>query len=194
MVSRGFDIDPTPLCAFDDIIDGYFPLAVSLGHMLQRLKTQSAFVMIAQAPIMHIPDLPAEAPVPLNTRGAYLGLIDHLSLRVDAALGGIQLSGAGTWRWLNRPDAPHVLDPMTRLAEPAFLTGVTPSNGLRDTAAFCVALTGSAPADPAAIASALGVPSVRLSQPIPRSGIRPGGPPTQEAGQDVLAYINESMP
>jgi hypothetical protein len=106
--------------AFDDIIDGYFPLQVSLTQMLARKGFYAAHVTLSHAPIMDIPDLPPNAPVPLNIRSGRAGLIIYMSL--DVTLDG--LSGSGRWRWLGESNPPGPeFDPLTRLAEPAFLIG-----------------------------------------------------------------------
>lgn len=109
--------------AFEDIIDGYFPLQVSLGQMMERLGAMQATVEIAHVPIMHIPGLPHSAPVPLNICSGRAGLVEHLALNVALGPNGTRLSGIGVWNWLDGDDSDILLDPMTRLAEPAFLTG-----------------------------------------------------------------------
>lgn len=129
-----------PLYPFEDIIDGYFPLQVSLMQMLERLGSDLAYVEITHAPIMQIENLPHDAPVPLNIRDGRAGVIDQLHLRV-AADGAI--SGAGTWRWLDGSSATEPLDPMTRLAEPAFLSG------------FCLAPAHPRPTEIAALSEAI---------------------------------------
>lgn len=116
--------ETTRLYAFEDIIDGYFPLRISLMQMLERLGTPLAYVEITHAPIMQIPGLPHDAPVPLNIRAGRAGVIDRLHLRAE---GNGALSGAGSWRWLDGSHAGDVLDPMTRLAEPVYLWGFCPA-------------------------------------------------------------------
>lgn len=130
MSDPGFAIRPEPLTAFEDIIDGYFPLRTSITHLLERLGSPEAVLEMAYAPIMEIPDLSPDAPVPLQFRDGRLGLIDRLFLlaRWDAGL-----SGLGTWRWFAGDDDSLELDPMTRLAEPAFVQGFAP---LTDGAGF----------------------------------------------------------
>ena len=133
--------DPGPLHPFDDIIDGYFPLAVSLAQMLERRGIASAYVELTHAPIMQIPGLPHDAPVPLNIQAGRAGVIDRLYLRVDAGA----VSGGGIWRWLDGSLHGDKLDPMTRLAEPAFLRGFCSAPS--DKAAYPIAklITGAAP-------------------------------------------------
>lgn len=112
--------------AFDDTIDGYFPLQVSLAQMLARNGFAAALVTLRYAPIMHIPGLPLDAPVPLTIRAGVAGVIHELSLCATPS----RLSGFGDWRWLtpapsdDKAPAPPCFDPHTRLAEPAYLTGL----------------------------------------------------------------------
>lgn len=115
--------DPSLLHPFEDIIDGYFPLKISLQQMLDQLDAHCAFVDITHAPIMHVPGLSHDAPVPLTIRTGRAGMIDHLRLRVLRQKNDVALSGSGVWRWLDGADPQRNLDPMTRLAEPAFLRG-----------------------------------------------------------------------
>ena len=56
------------LCFFNDVIDGYFPLQISLSHLLVRLNTTLAYLEIRYAPIMDIPGLAHSDPVPLNVK------------------------------------------------------------------------------------------------------------------------------
>lgn len=109
---------------FEDIIDGYFPLRVSLGQMMDRLGAARAFVELSHAPIMQIPGLSHEAPVPLNIRAGRAGIVERLALWVDRdPNGGLCLGGSGVWRWLDGDLGAPCLDPNTRLAEPAFVVG-----------------------------------------------------------------------
>ena len=115
--------EDTPLTPFEEVIDGYFPLQVSLTQMLERLGVAQAYVEITHAPIIQIPGLAYDAPVPLNIRAGRAGMIDRLRLRVAQSEAGVALSGKGRWRWLDGRATSPTLDPMTRLAEPAFLHG-----------------------------------------------------------------------
>jgi hypothetical protein len=111
-------VEGTP---FKDTIDGYFPLRTSLAQMLERQGFDAAIVTIDFAPIIHVPGLPAEAPVPLKIRSGQAGLIHRLSVCATAQ----GLSGFGYWRWLTQANGPPVdLGPDIRLAEPAFLSGI----------------------------------------------------------------------
>jgi len=106
---------------FEDVIDGYFPLHVSLAQMMARTGFRAALVGLDQAPILEIPGLPPEAPVPLNIRAGRAGMIDAMVLWVQ---GDGSLSGQGAWRWFDGQTTDAAFDPMTRLAEPAIVAGV----------------------------------------------------------------------
>ena len=108
---------------FEDIIDGYFPLAVSIHAMMLRRSLQIAELTLSHVPIMYIPDLAAEAPVPLNISSGRAGMIEIMQLQVQRLDGSCILRGTGNWRWLDGTPSGDCFDPMTRLAEPAFLQG-----------------------------------------------------------------------
>lgn len=108
---------------FETIIDGYFPLSISLGHMMGRLDAGLALVEMTYAPIMDIPGLPPDAPVPLNIRAGRAGIIEHIVLRVERQPDAASLSGHGIWHWLDGTPGGDHLDSMTRLAEPAIVAG-----------------------------------------------------------------------
>lgn len=115
--------EPVSGAVFEDTIDGYFPLSESLGQMLARQGFDEAWVEIAHAPMMHIPGLAADEPVPLRLAQGQAGMIRRLSVRVRQEAGRIKLSGSGVWRWLE--SGPEDLLPEDiRLAEPAFLRGI----------------------------------------------------------------------
>lgn len=115
---------PSALMPFDDIIDGYFPLQVSLAQMMARLGADYALVELSYAPIMRIPGLAHDAPVPLNIREGTAGSIKRMLIEVDLRNPPLRLRGHGAWSWNDTKHAEDVLDPMTRLAEPAYLTGL----------------------------------------------------------------------
>lgn len=118
-------LQPLPsLQPFEEIIDGYFPLQVSLAQMMDRLRASYALVDLSYAPIMRIPDLPHDAPVPLNIREGTAGSISRMLIEVDLRNGPVHLRGRGAWSWNDTGTTEDLLDPMTRLAEPAFLYGL----------------------------------------------------------------------
>ncbi|MEX0284489.1 MAG: hypothetical protein AB3N23_07740 [Paracoccaceae bacterium] len=107
--------------AFEDTIDGYFPLHLSLRQFLDRHGFAAAEVILRYAPIMHIPNLPPEAPVPLNILEGVAGIASYLRLWATPS----SLSGDGAWYWFESSDLSiSQLDPMVRLAEPAFVEGI----------------------------------------------------------------------
>lgn len=112
--------------AFDDTIDGYFPLSVSLADLMQRRGLIAACLLIEHAPIMEIPGLHPSEPVPLTINAGRAGIIDRMFLCIDAHT----LSGQASWHWLSGPGADPLFDPLTRLAEPAFLQGLHFAQGL----------------------------------------------------------------
>lgn len=108
---------------FDDFIDGYFPLEISILHLMQRRGLSYARLTLSHAPIMHIPDLHPDAPVPLNITAGRAGMIDQMVLVVHAAGRICRLQGHVSWRWLDGSETGRTFDPLTRLAEPAYLQG-----------------------------------------------------------------------
>jgi hypothetical protein len=108
---------------FEDTIDGYFPLTESLRQMLVRQGFAAACIVMSHAPMMHLPGLAADAPVPLRLDQARAGVIRHLFAFLRLVPGGVVLGGEGRWRWLEagpRDRLPYDI----RLAEPAFLRGI----------------------------------------------------------------------
>jgi len=115
---------PSPTTGhFDDFIDGYFPLEVSVLHLMERRGLSFARLTLTHAPIMHIADLHPDAPVPLNITAGRAGMIDQMVLMVQAAGQTCRLQGHASWRWLDGSDTGRTFDPQTRLAEPAYLQG-----------------------------------------------------------------------
>lgn len=108
---------------FEDFIDGYFPLNVSIRDLMRRRGLDHARLVLTQAPIMHIPGLALHEPVPLSLKAGRAGLIEHMDIRVDVQGQGCALGGTARWRWLDGTHPDARLDPNTRLAEPAFLHG-----------------------------------------------------------------------
>lgn len=125
---------PSVLYAFDNIIDGYFPLQVSLTQMMDRQQTRYAIFNLSHAPIMRIPGLPHDAPVPLSIFNGSIGLIRSMLIELDRRDGPVQLRGLGCWAWANESTKEDTLDPMTRLAEPAYLWGLMSRSEQQNTA------------------------------------------------------------
>ena len=109
---------------FEDIIDGYFPLNVSLGQMLERFGFPAAWVNFSFAPLMKKGDLQPTDPIPVNVDGCTTGLINHASLLISKKEDGVNLTGVGDWYW---HDTIHEIDeelsPYHRLTEPVFVRG-----------------------------------------------------------------------
>ena len=113
------------LCFFNDVIDGYFPLKVSLSHLLVRLNTTLAYLEIRYAPIMDIPCLAHSDPVPLNVKVGRVGMIEKLHVRYESSG---NFSSNGNWHWLDAQEANNSFDKVVRLAEPAYVEGFFVSN------------------------------------------------------------------
>ena len=116
---------PIKATLFEDFIDGYFPLNVSLGHMLARHGFSSAWILMRVAPMMEIPGLTVAEPVPLHLNPAHGGQVDWLAATVRISGHLVGLSGLAKWHW-NDPAKANEQKILTtlRLAEPAFLRGV----------------------------------------------------------------------
>ena len=110
---------------FNDVIDGYFPLQISLSHLLERLDTSLAYVEITYAPIMDIPGLKLFDPVPLNLKMGRVGMIEKLHVRYESSG---NFSSNGSWHWLDAQEANNSFDKVIRLAEPAYVEGFFVSN------------------------------------------------------------------
>jgi hypothetical protein len=113
------------LCFFNDVIDGYFPLQISLSHLLVRLNTKLAYLEIRYAPIMDIPGLAHSDPVPLNVKVGRAGMIEKLHVRYESSG---NFSSNGSWHWLDAQEANSSFDKVIRLAEPAYVQGFYASN------------------------------------------------------------------
>ena len=74
------DVIPVAGHLFEDTIDGYFPLSTSLGHLMTRQRAQTAWVSITHAPILHVPGLPPNAPVPLRTASDQVGMLSLIHI------------------------------------------------------------------------------------------------------------------
>lgn len=135
----GPEINPIPVDAifFEDIIDGYFPLQESLRQMLCRNGFASACITLTYVPIMDIPGLAADAPVPLRLAKGTAGIADRLDIIVALDGAEPQVSGTGTWRWYSEGKAQEtLLSPLTRLTEPAIVQGVGLIAGSTQTQCF----------------------------------------------------------
>ena len=113
------------LCFFNEVIDGYFPLQISLSHLLVRLNTTLAYLEIRYAPIMDIPGLALSDPVPLNVKVGRVGMIEKLHVRYESSG---NFSSNGNWYWLDAQEANNSFDKVVRLAEPAYVEGFFVSN------------------------------------------------------------------
>jgi hypothetical protein len=113
------------LCFFNDVIDGYFPLQISLSHLLKRLDTSLAYLEIKYAPIMDIPGLQLFDPVPLNLKVGRVGMIEKLHVRYESSG---NFSSNGSWHWFDAQEANNSFDKVIRLAEPAYVEGFFVSN------------------------------------------------------------------
>ena len=124
---------PTETRFFDDILDGYVPIGVSLRQCLDRNGIDAAFVVITQAPVLHLPGRSPDAPVPLRLGDEVSGLIRRLAVMTTRS----HTWGLGEWRW--QDGAARGLGTDDRLAEPAFVRGVA---GKCDGEAPCLTAAG----------------------------------------------------
>ena len=126
----GLILTPVDGTVFEDTIDGYFPLYLSLHQMLDRKGFAAALVILRHAPIMHLPGLPENAPVPLGLPVGQAGLIRRLMVLATRDGTKARLKCVGRWGWFG---AESPLRPDTRLGEPAFLRGVGFMSAVDDT-------------------------------------------------------------
>ncbi|WP_157018078.1 hypothetical protein [Mesorhizobium xinjiangense] len=110
--------------AFEDILDGYFPLGESVRQMMARHGFASMWITLLHAPVMNIRGLPPTAPVPLSLPKTYSGMIDDMALVATQADDGVRLSGVGDWFWVDGREETETFPPSTRLGEPAFVRGI----------------------------------------------------------------------
>ncbi len=177
MEGPGWAVDPEPYDAFEDIIDGYFPLKTSIGQLLTRLGVDEAIIELSYAPIVHIPNLPHDAPVPLNVQNGRVGLIERMWLYAVMDLGDVTLSGTCKWHWLSGEHDSGQFDPKTRLAEPAFVTGfakldeMSPALARSGRTAHRVTLDPSSLEGPHAALNSLGWVHGALRGPMVRTGL-----------------------
>lgn len=109
--------------AFEDILDGYFPLEDSVRQMMERQGFASVWITLLHAPIMNIKGLAPTDPVPFSLRKTYAGMIEHMSLAGSRTDDGVRLGGVGEWFWLEPDDETATFAPSVRLGEPAFVRG-----------------------------------------------------------------------
>ena len=118
-------LHPIRAVPFEDFIDGYFPLALSLRHFLDRRGFASAFIALQVAPMMHIDGLGDEEPVPLHIDVADEGQIDRLAAIARRDGSTSSLSGYADWRWRSASGIEKTdLRKSVRLSEPAFVRGI----------------------------------------------------------------------
>ena len=119
--------DATPVRAqvFEDTLDGYIPLELSIQYMLDRNGFQAAWIVLMHAPVMDIPGLAATAPVPVTLDTSCSGLIDSMDMIATRLNTGTRLSGVGSWRWSAVERAHETEFAQThRLGEPVFIRGI----------------------------------------------------------------------
>jgi len=134
---------------FEDILDGYFPLSLSIADLLRRNELSDAALTLAFAPIVAVKGLPHDAPVPLNIRSGRAGMIDQAHLSVTLSDTGAQIWGTARWRWLDGAAIPETLDPMIRLAEPALVSVCAAENRADDFP--CILSVGRSAPDTASV-------------------------------------------
>lgn len=111
-------------CAFEDILDGYFPLGESLRQLMERRRFICMWITILHAPVMNISGLPSTAPAPLFLPRIYSGMIDHMVLSAETSAEGVAMTGRGMWFWTDGRAETGTFSPLTRLGEPAFVRGI----------------------------------------------------------------------
>lgn len=124
MTHAVMDVRQVPGRAFEDILDGYFPLAESIRQMMERQGFTAVWLTLLHAPVMNIKGLGPLDPVPLSLRKIYAGMIHNMSLEARRTQEGLSLDGAGDWFWLNPDDEAATFPETTRLGEPAFVRGI----------------------------------------------------------------------
>lgn len=118
---------------FEDFIDGYFPLSQSLHHLIDRQKVDAALVILRVAPMMDIPGLAPQDPVPLHINPTHAGQIDWLAVMVERNAGDVRISGQAQWAWNDtRRHTQDYLSSSVRLAEPAFVRGLNVRDASQD--------------------------------------------------------------
>ena len=110
--------------AFEDILDGYFPLEESVRQMMERHGFSTVWITLLHAPIMNLRDLAPTDPVPLTLPKIYSGMIDFMALLGSKQGNRIELEGLGDWFWIDPRDRAPTFPATIRLGEPAFVRGI----------------------------------------------------------------------
>ena len=140
-----------PGCAFEDILDGYFPLGESLRQLMARRRFISVWITILHAPVMNISGLSSTAPAPLSLPRIYSGMIEHMVLSVETSAEGVAMTGRGMWFWTDGRTETGTFPPLTRLGEPAFVRGIgICDDNAADSGDTCQTCVGMARVDGAA--------------------------------------------
>ena len=111
-------------CAFEDILDGYFPVRESVRQLMVRQCFTAMWITVRHAPVMRISAPPSTVPVPLFLPEAHSGMIDRMVLSVEKSTDGIAMTGWGAWFWADGREDLDLFPPLTRLGEPAFVQGI----------------------------------------------------------------------
>ncbi len=114
--------------AFEDILDGYFPLEESVRQMMERQGFSRVWLQLLHAPTMDLPGLGPTDPVPMTLPKVYAGMIDYMAIEAVKGDGQPILNGCGDWFWIDPTDRTVNLSPSVRLGEPAFVRGVGTAN------------------------------------------------------------------
>lgn len=117
-------IRPVQGRAFEDILDGYFPLEESIRQMMARQRFAAVWITLLHAPVMDLPHLSPSDPVPLTLPKIYAGMIDFMAINAVESESGLRLQGLGEWFWVNPEGRSENFSVFTRLGEPAFVRGV----------------------------------------------------------------------
>ena len=119
---------PQPVAGrvFEEIVDGYVPLAASLRALMEREAFGAMWVSLVQAPMMDLPDVGPEDPVPVRLDDRRAGVIGRLVAVAVRGPRGASVGGFAAWTWLGQGPAAaeRRLPDGVRLAEPAFVRGI----------------------------------------------------------------------
>lgn len=126
--------------AFEDILDGYFPLEESVRQMMERQGFSRAWLQLLHAPTMDLPGLAPTDPVPVTLPKVYAGMIDYMAIEAVKGDGPPLLNGCGDWFWIDPVNRTVNLSPSVRLGEPAFVRGIGIATGGGEETPFDVRL------------------------------------------------------